>query len=77
MIFKGSVSFSVFGNITADFDLYIVTIKYNLLNLPEIVQFKNGNQIRNKYNAAGQKLSSRNITVEAGDYQPLNPGDII
>jgi RHS repeat-associated protein len=45
--------------------------------LPEIVQFKNGNQIRNKYNAAGQKLSSRNITVEAGVYQPLNPGQII
>jgi RHS repeat-associated protein len=45
--------------------------------LPEIIQFKNGNQIRNKYNAAGQKLSSRNITVEAGVYQPLNPGDII
>jgi RHS repeat-associated protein len=45
--------------------------------LPEIIQFKNGNQIRNKYNAAGQKLSSRNITVDAGVYQPLNPGDII
>jgi hypothetical protein len=40
--------------------------------LPEIIQFvKKYNlrqiqkQIRNKYNAAGQKLSSRNITVEA------------
>jgi RHS repeat-associated protein len=65
------------GNMKKDLDRDIVTIKYNLLNLPEIIQFKNGNQIRNKYNAAGQKLSSRNITVEAGVYQPLNPGDII
>jgi RHS repeat-associated protein len=65
------------GNLTKDLDRDIVTIKYNLLNLPEIIQFKNGNQIRNKYNAAGQKLSSRNITVDAGVYQPLNPGDII
>ena len=30
----GSVSFSVFGNITAYLDRNIVTIKYNLLNLP-------------------------------------------
>jgi hypothetical protein len=36
--------------------------------LPEIIQFKNGNQIRNKYNAAGQKLSSRNITEEGMDH---------
>lgn len=28
------------GNMTADLDRDIVTIKYNLLNLPELIQFK-------------------------------------
>ncbi len=51
------------GNLTKDLDRDIVTIRYNLLNLPEIVQFKNGNQIRNLYDAGGQKLSTRNYTV--------------
>ena len=51
------------GNLIKDLDREIVTIRYNLLNLPEIIQFKNGNQIRNLYDASGQKLNSRNYTV--------------
>lgn len=51
------------GNLIKDLDRDIVTIKYNLLNLPDIIQFKNGNQIRNLYDASGQKLNTRNYTV--------------
>ena len=65
------------GNMITDLDREIVTIKYNLLNLPELIQFKNGCQIKNTYSADGQKLSLRYITVNAGVYQPLNPGQVI
>ena len=65
------------GNMITDLDREIVTIKYNLLNLPELIQFKNGCQIKNTYSADGQKLSSRYITVNAGVYQSLNPGQVI
>ena len=56
------------GNMITDLDREIVTIKYNLLNLPELIQFKNGCQIKNTYSADGQKLSSRYVTVNAGVY---------
>jgi RHS repeat-associated protein len=65
------------GNLTADLDRDIVTIKYNLLNLPKPIQFKNGCQIKHTYAAGGQKLSSRYVTVNAGVYQPLNQGQVI
>lgn len=44
------------GNMEKDLDRDIVTIRYNILNLPEIVQFRNGNQIKYLYAAGGQKL---------------------
>ncbi|MDO9155122.1 MAG: DUF6443 domain-containing protein [Paludibacter sp.] len=59
------------GNLIKDLDRDIVTIKYNLLNLPEIIQFKNGNQIRNTYDANGQKLKTRNYTVYDYTLQPI------
>ncbi len=65
------------GNMTSDLDRDIVTIKYNLLNLPEIIQFKNGCQIINKYDAGGKKLSTRFITLEYTLQQPLNPGQLL
>ena len=34
-------------------------------------QFKNGNQIRNLYDAGGQKLSTRNYTVYDYTLQPI------
>ena len=51
------------GNLTTDLDRDIVTIRYNILNLPDIVQFKDGHQIINNYDASGKKLSSRYYTV--------------
>jgi len=65
------------GNMISDFDRNIVTIKYNLLNLPEVIQFKNGNQITNTYDASGQKLSTRYITAIKYITQPiLSVGDL-
>jgi hypothetical protein len=65
------MAYHVNGNLTKDLDRDIVTIKYNLLNLPEIIQFKNGNQIRNTYDASGQKLKTRNYTVIDYTLQPI------
>ena len=48
--------FDANGNMTTDLDRNIVTIRYNLLNLPDTVQFKNGNQIINTYDVSGRKL---------------------
>ena len=42
------------GNMKKDLDRNIVTIRYNILNLPDTIQFKNGNQIINLYAADGR-----------------------
>lgn len=39
------------GNQTKDLDRNINTIKYNLLNLPNTIQFYNGNQIVQKHDS--------------------------
>ena len=39
------------GNMTADLDRDIVAIRYNMLNLPDTVQFRNGSAIVNYYTA--------------------------
>ena len=49
----------------------IVTIKYNLLNLPDLVQFANGNQIRNTYAADGRKLATEYLTAKVPMIIPL------
>jgi len=46
----------------ADLDKNIVAIRYNVLNLPDTIQFKNGNQVINTYNADGQKLRTKYYT---------------
>ena len=51
------------GNMIRDYDRNIVAIRYNYLNLPDTIQFGNGNQIINKYDATGQKLESNYFTV--------------
>jgi len=65
------------GNLLADFDRKICTIRYNVLNLPEIIQFCNGNSIVNTYNAEGVKLSSTYYTLPEAVAVPvgnvLNP----
>ena len=40
------------GNMTSDYDRNIVTIRYNILNLPDTIQFSTGNQIINRYSAS-------------------------
>lgn len=65
------------GNLIKDLDRDIVTIQYNILNLPEIIQFKNGNQIKNTYDASGQKLSTRYKTLLYQLAQPLNEGELL
>ena len=69
-------SYDVNGNMTKDLDRDIVTIKYNVLNLPDIIQFKYGNQIRNLYDAGGHKLKAEYYTNNDPLLQPLNPGEI-
>jgi RHS repeat-associated protein len=66
------------GSTTADVNTGISTIQYNLLNLPDVVQFKNGNQIKNTYNAGGQKLGTEYFTWVPGTNAPVvNTGDVL
>ena len=53
------------GNLVCDLDRGISVIKYNILNLPDTIQFVNGNQIVNLYDAAGRKYKSIAYTVPA------------
>lgn len=50
------------GNMTADLDLDIVAIRYNLLNQPDTVQFRNGSAIVNYYTADGKRTGSKYLT---------------
>lgn len=73
-------SYDTNGNMTKDLDRKIYTIRYNVLNLPEVIQFKDGHQIINAYDASGQKLSSRYYTVMLPTEVPLStlqPGDVL
>jgi len=66
------------GNMIKDLDRDIYTIQYNVLNLPDVVQFKNGNQIKNTYNAGGQKLGTEYFTWVPGTNAPVvNTGDVL
>ncbi len=49
-------------NMIADYDREIVSIRYNLLNLPDTIQFSNGDQIINRYAADGSKLRTDYFT---------------
>lgn len=51
------------GNMVSDKDRGISTIAYNRLNLPDTIQFTNGNQIVNLYDAAGTKYQSIYYTL--------------
>ena len=46
------------GNLVYDADREISVIHYNILNLPDTIQFINGNQIVNLYDATGHKYKS-------------------
>ncbi|MBQ2839004.1 MAG: hypothetical protein IJE73_05125 [Muribaculaceae bacterium] len=47
------------GNLLRCPDKNILNIKYNRLNLPEIITFENNNRIIFKYDATGRKLSEK------------------
>ena len=53
------------GNNTYDANGGISTIKYNLLNLPEIIQFTAGHQNRYTYSAGGEKLAASSYTLNS------------
>lgn len=65
------------GNMIKDLDRKIVTIKYNILNLPDLVQFSNGNQIVNRYAADGSKLKSDYYTQVTLLAQPITEGAVM
>ncbi|MDD4993092.1 MAG: DUF6443 domain-containing protein [Paludibacter sp.] len=65
------------GNMIKDLDREIVTIKYNILNLPDTIQFKYGNQIKNIYDASGRKLESDYYTLITGLSVPLIEGQVV
>jgi RHS repeat-associated protein len=73
------------GNAVYDANAGVSTIQYNLLNLPEIVQFADGHQNRYSYSAGSAKLTAVSytlnsaITVPQGTISPLptNPADYI
>ena len=66
------------GNLIKDLDRDIVTIKYNVLNLPDVIQFRTGDKIVNIYDAGGQKLRSDYYTYSLKTTIPLSlsAGDI-
>lgn len=70
------MTYDVNGNMVKDLDRDIVTIQYNVLNLPSIIQFKNGNQIKNLYDASGHKLGTEYYT-QLTNITPLTDGQIV
>ncbi|MDW3197444.1 MAG: DUF6443 domain-containing protein [Cytophagales bacterium] len=60
------------GNMTLDRNKDITAISYNFLNLPEMVQFANGNTVQFIYDAAGiklQKVANIEGVVTKTDYR--------
>jgi RHS repeat-associated protein len=65
------------GNMTSDSDRNIVAIRYNILNLPDTIQFYKGNQIINRYAADGRKLGTEYFTRVIDLSVPLVTGQVI
>ena len=59
-------SYDANGNLIADKNKNIVSIKYNHLNLPTEIIFENGGKINYLYNAVGQKVSKIVLDVAVG-----------
>ena len=59
------------GNMIYDKDRGISAIRYNLLNLPDTIQFANGNQIVHRYDAAGNRLTTNYYTRKVATVVPL------
>ena len=58
------------GNLISDIDRGISAIRYNILNLPDTIQFCNGNQIVNLFDAGGRKYKSIIYTNLATAFTP-------
>ncbi|OAN63257.1 hypothetical protein A8B79_15700 [Balneola sp. EhC07] len=56
---SGEYLYDVNGNMTRDYNKGITDIRYNRLNLPEVITFDSGNQIVYLYDASGAKLSKK------------------
>jgi len=65
------------GNMTTDLDRNIASIRYNMLNLPDTIQFFGGNQIINRYAADGRKLGTEYFTRITGLAAPITAGQVI
>ena len=63
------------GNMTYDLDRNICAIKYNLLNLPDTIQFSNGNLIVHRYDALGNKCFTTYYTRNTPIVVPI--GNIV
>ena len=59
------------GNMLYDKDRGIAAIRYNLLNLPDTIQFSNGNQIVHRYDAVGNRLETNYYTRKVTTTVPL------
>ncbi|MBO6059547.1 MAG: hypothetical protein J6P67_05345, partial [Bacteroidaceae bacterium] len=59
------------GNMTVDLDRKIVATKYNLLNLPDTIQYFDGSMTVNRYLADGTKVSSIQYTPKATTMVPI------
>ena len=64
-------SYDANGNMLYDKDRGIAAIRYNLLNLPDTIQFANGNQIVHRYDAAGNRLTTNYYTRKVTTSVPL------
>jgi|WetSurMetagenome_2_1015567.scaffolds.fasta_scaffold81458_4 hypothetical protein len=70
------------GNMTSDYNKGITEIKYNYLNLPQAIQFQNGNAIYYTYDAMGEKQKTEYYTIKSevqipmGSIMPYSVNDI-
>lgn len=64
------------GSLTKDTGRGIATIKYNFLNLPEVIQFSNRNMTYYTYAADGTKLKTRHLTAKVEVVQPITDGEV-
>ena len=66
----------MYSTTLTDLDRNIVSIRYNILNLPDTIQFGTGNQIINSYAADGRKLGTEYFTRVTNLAVPLITGQV-
>lgn len=65
----GEYQYDVNGNMIVDANKGITNISYNYMNLPEEINFNNGNTIRYMYDAAGTKLRQQTLVNDVPGVQ--------